>query len=116
MTLGEFNLVAGQGDDDASGPAKITIRPERVDLQPHGTTGQNTIPGMVERVVYVGSVLQVMVNLAPGSRIQAWIQNEGEAPALRVGNGRHGPLPARGLARAARVGHPGPRNAELEDE
>ena len=29
----------------ASGPAKITIRPERVDLQPHGTTGENRSPG-----------------------------------------------------------------------
>jgi spermidine/putrescine transport system ATP-binding protein len=77
VKLGEFDLVAGQGDADTLGPSKITIRPERVDLQPQGTTGENRIPGMVERVVYVGSVLQVIANLAPGERIQAWIQNEG---------------------------------------
>ena len=29
--------------------------------------------------MYVGSVLQVIVNLAPGQRIQAWVQNEGGA-------------------------------------
>jgi ABC-type sulfate/molybdate transport systems ATPase subunit len=69
--------VAGQGDADTTGPAKITIRPERVQLVDHGTTGPNTIPAMVERVVYVGSVLQVILNLAPGERIQAWIHNEG---------------------------------------
>jgi spermidine/putrescine transport system ATP-binding protein len=77
VRLGEFDLVAGQGEEDTQGPARITIRPERVDLEAQGTTGENRIPGMVERVVYVGSVLQVIVNLAPGERIQAWMQNEG---------------------------------------
>jgi len=33
---------------------------------------------MVERVVYVGSILQVIVHLAPGQTLQAWIQNQGE--------------------------------------
>jgi spermidine/putrescine transport system ATP-binding protein len=77
VRLGEFELVAGQGDLDTRGEAKITIRPERVDLEPHGTSGENRVPGMVERVVYVGSVLQAIVNLASGQRIQAWMQNEG---------------------------------------
>ncbi len=77
VKLGDFDLVAGQGDVETVGPAKITIRPERVDLQAQGSTGENRIPAMVERVVYVGSVLQVIVNLAPGERIQSWIQNEG---------------------------------------
>jgi hypothetical protein len=26
----------------------------------------------------VGSVMQVILNLAPGGRIQAWVQNQGE--------------------------------------
>jgi hypothetical protein len=34
---------------------------------------------MVERVVYVGSILQVIVHLAPGQTLQAWIQNQGES-------------------------------------
>jgi spermidine/putrescine transport system ATP-binding protein len=77
VTLGDFSLVAGQGDNDSRGACKITIRPERVQLQEQGVTGENVIPAMVERVVYVGSVLQVFVNLAPGQRIQVWIHNEG---------------------------------------
>jgi hypothetical protein len=32
---------------------------------------------MVERVVYVGSVLQLIVHLASGQTIQAWQQNQG---------------------------------------
>jgi ABC-type Fe3+/spermidine/putrescine transport system ATPase subunit len=57
---------------------KIVIRPERIRLEPAGTTGENRIPGMVERVVYVGSTMQVIVHLAPGETVQAWIQNQGE--------------------------------------
>ena len=78
VTLGDFELIAGAGDTDTRGKAKITIRPERVGLDGAGETGQNRIPGLVERVVYVGSVLHVFVNLAPGERIQVWIPNEGD--------------------------------------
>ncbi len=77
VQLGEFDLVAGQGDTDTVGECKITIRPERVDLEAQGTSGQNRLPAMIERVVYVGSILQVMVHLPSGQTIQAWEQNEG---------------------------------------
>ena len=78
MRLGEFELVAGHGNTDAKGDCKIVIRPERVLLQETGTTGENWVPGMVERVVYVGSIMQVIVHLAPGQTLQAWVQNQGE--------------------------------------
>jgi spermidine/putrescine transport system ATP-binding protein len=78
IRLGEFSLEAGKGEADATGDVKIVIRPERVELEEHGSTGQNRIPAMVERVVYVGSVMQVFLNLAPGGRIQAWVQNRGD--------------------------------------
>jgi spermidine/putrescine transport system ATP-binding protein len=85
VQLGDFALVAGQGLSDVRGAAKLTIRPERVDLQPSGTTGANRIPGMVERVVYVGSVLHVFVNLAHGERIQAWVPNDGAEATFAQG-------------------------------
>jgi spermidine/putrescine transport system ATP-binding protein len=78
VRLGDFQLLAGQGESDARGEAKIVIRPERVGLEQQGTSGENRVPGMVERVVYVGSILQVIVHLAPGRTLQAWIQNQGE--------------------------------------
>ena len=78
MRLGEFDLVAKQGDTDATGNVKVVIRPERIRLEPAGTAGQNRIPGMVERVIYVGSTMQVIVHLAPGQTVQAWIQNQGD--------------------------------------
>ena len=78
VRLGEFSLAAGQGETDARGAVKIVIRPERVRLEESSASGQNRVPGMVERVVYVGSIMQVIVHLAPGQSLQAWVQNTGD--------------------------------------
>jgi ABC-type Fe3+/spermidine/putrescine transport system ATPase subunit len=78
IQLGDFELVAARGDTDARGDVKVVIRPERIRLEDSGTTGENRIPGMVERVVYVGSTMQVIVHLASGPTLQAWVQNEGD--------------------------------------
>jgi len=116
VALGEFNLMAGQGDAGTSGPTKITIRPERVVLEAQGTTGPNRVPGMVERVVYVGSILQVIVNLAPGERIQAWSQNEGEDLPFESGTAIVAHLPKEALRVLPESGTPVLVNAELEEE
>jgi len=79
VRLGNFEIAATQGDTDAHGPVKIVIRPERVRLEDHGASGENRVPGMVERVVYVGSIMQVIVRLAPGETLQAWVQNTGSS-------------------------------------
>ncbi len=78
IRIGEFELLAAQGDTDARGDVKVVIRPERVRIENHGSTGENRVPGMVERVVYVGSTMQVILHLPPGQTLQAWVQNEGE--------------------------------------
>src|SRR5258706_11811234 len=62
ISLGDFQLVAGQGEASTTGKAKVTIRPERVDLLEQGAAGPNLVPGMVDRTGYVGSILQVFVN------------------------------------------------------
>jgi spermidine/putrescine transport system ATP-binding protein len=85
VRLGEFELVAGQGVSDARGDVKVVIRPERVRLEDPSGTGENRIPGMVERVVYVGSTMQVIVHLADGHTIQAWVQNQGEGLPYQQG-------------------------------
>ncbi|HKO74733.1 MAG TPA: ABC transporter ATP-binding protein [Gaiellaceae bacterium] len=65
---------------DVTGEAKIVIRPERIELEPHGSaSGPNRVPGMVERVVYVGSAIQVIVRAATGESLQALVQNTGGA-------------------------------------
>ncbi|MFZ0665098.1 MAG: TOBE domain-containing protein, partial [Acidimicrobiales bacterium] len=40
--------------------------------------GQNRVPAMVERLVFLGSATQVFVRLAPGSLLQVLIHNDGQ--------------------------------------
>jgi spermidine/putrescine transport system ATP-binding protein len=85
VRIGDFQLTAARGEVGASGPIRVVVRPERVHLEDHGTPGDNRIPGMVERVLYVGSTIQVIVHLAHGETLQAWMQNRGGDPPWRQG-------------------------------
>jgi ABC-type Fe3+/spermidine/putrescine transport system ATPase subunit len=85
VRLGQFDLAAAKGVVDLLGPAKATIRPERIRIEPQGTPGVNRIPGMIDRVVYVGSTLHVFVHLPSEQTLQVWIHNEGEALGYEQG-------------------------------
>jgi spermidine/putrescine transport system ATP-binding protein len=78
IRVGDFELTAERGSTDATGVVKVVIRPERVKLEAHGAAGPNRVPGMVERVVYLGPTTQLIVRLAPGETIQAMVPNEGD--------------------------------------
>jgi hypothetical protein len=52
---------------------------------------------MVERVVYVGSTMQVILHLAPGQTLQAWVQNQGEELPYHQGESVAVHLPAEAL-------------------
>jgi spermidine/putrescine transport system ATP-binding protein len=86
VAVGEFELEAGQGEIDTTGATKITIRPERVRLCPHTEEGPNRLPGMIERPVYLGNSVQLIVRLANGDTVQALIQNVGEEIPYRQGD------------------------------
>ena len=78
VALDGYELATRGTDRDVTGEAKIVIRPERIELEEHGSpSGPNRIPGMVERVVYVGSTIQVIVRAATGEALQALVQNTG---------------------------------------
>jgi spermidine/putrescine transport system ATP-binding protein len=78
VSLDGYELETRGTDHDVTGEAKIVIRPERIELEEHGSpSGPNRIPAMVERVVYVGSVIQVIVRAATGEALQALVQNTG---------------------------------------
>jgi len=78
VALDGYELETRGTDRDVTGEAKIVIRPERIELEEHGSpSGPNRIPAMVERVVYVGSVIQVIVRSATGEPLQALVQNTG---------------------------------------
>jgi spermidine/putrescine transport system ATP-binding protein len=85
VKLGDFELTAMRGDTSAQGDVRVVIRPERVRLEPHGTPGENRVPGMVERLVYLGSTTQLLVRLAAGETIQAVVQNDTDTTPYEQG-------------------------------
>ena len=100
--LGVSNLMdaTGRGRSTGAAGSRRTVRarggrrPERrdrpreardpagaVELEPHeADSGPNCLPGMVERVVYVGSAVQVLVRVATGETLQALVTNTGKEP------------------------------------
>jgi spermidine/putrescine transport system ATP-binding protein len=115
LRLGDFALEARAGTLDATGAVKLAIRPERVHLHPHedGGAGANRVPGMVERVVFVGSTTYVHVRLATGSALQAMVRNDGNALPYRQGTPVSIALPAEALRV---LPDPGVSVAEIQDE
>ena len=116
LQLGEFSLQAECGATAATGAVKLAVRPERVMLHPFGAEGRNHVPGMVERVVFLGSANQVFITLAPGTTIQALVANTPGPLAWRQGTPVSAELPAQSLrvlpvdspGAAAPVGQPSP--------
>ena len=83
-TLGSFNLRSETGDVVA-GDALAMIRPEYVRLEPHGSEGENRVPGMVEEVVYLGFHQDVRVRLATGALVARRRAERRRRPGVRAG-------------------------------
>jgi spermidine/putrescine transport system ATP-binding protein len=75
VRLGEFTVRAQTPGLHGSGPGRSVIRPECVELGRAGLTGDNRVPGMVDRTVFQGSTTQVMVRLPHGPVIQSLLTN-----------------------------------------
>ncbi len=75
VKLGDFTLDAQIPQGYTPGSGRAVIRPESVHLEEGDLTGDNRIPGMVERVVYLGSTSQVFVRLPQGSVVQSLVTN-----------------------------------------
>jgi spermidine/putrescine transport system ATP-binding protein len=85
VRVGEFDLVAGRGSVESTGLVRLVIRPERVRVEAYGSTGGNRVPGMVERLVYLGATTQLVVRLAHGETVQAMIAHQGRTTPYRQG-------------------------------
>jgi spermidine/putrescine transport system ATP-binding protein len=100
VRFGDLTLLCAPGSDGAqpaTGPAKAVLRPERIQLLPSAQPGPNHVPGMVERLVYLGSTTQVIVRLAPGATVQAMVPNTGAGPEWESGTPVTVHLPASAL-------------------
>ena len=89
VRLGDSVLAADFGGQEAPDRAHAVIRPERVRIEAFGSDGENRVPAMVERLVYLGSSTQVMLRLATGTQVQALVQNDGGQADLRQGTPVH---------------------------
>jgi spermidine/putrescine transport system ATP-binding protein len=97
LRLGDFALTSQRRAATVPGTAHAVIRPERVHIEEHGSGGENRVPAMVERVVFLGAATQVMLRLAPGVPLQALMQNDGSRPELAQGTPVHVYLPPEAL-------------------
>ncbi len=77
VRLGDFVLRAAHGVTATTGETSIVIRPERVRVEAYESRGDNRVPGMIERVVYLGASEQLVVRLATGDVVQALFVNDG---------------------------------------
>jgi spermidine/putrescine transport system ATP-binding protein len=78
-----IDMEARRGAIAQRGPAKVVIRPERVEIEPAGTSGPNRVPGMVTNVVYLGSGLQLAVHLASEQTLTVLVPNSSDEIAAR---------------------------------
>ena len=85
LRVGDIALRAAQGEIGATGAVKAMIRPERVRVEPHGTHGENRLPGLVEHLVFLGSFREVRVRLVGGALVTAIQPNDGDAPPYEQG-------------------------------
>jgi spermidine/putrescine transport system ATP-binding protein len=113
LRMGDFTFAAETGQLDATGAVKLAIRPERIHLQPHELSGDNRIPGMVERLVFLGSTTHVYVRLATGTALQTLVRNDGAALPYRQGTPVSVLLPADALRV---LPDPGVSVADIHDE
>jgi spermidine/putrescine transport system ATP-binding protein len=83
LELGAGIVVEGRaGDATTRGTVKVVVRPERVKLEPAGSTGPNRIPAMVTRSIYLGNGVRVIAHLATGQSITALVPSTSdETPA-----------------------------------
>ena len=109
IRIGDFHLQASRGVTGIIGETKATIRPERIRLEPGSATGENRLPGIVERWVYLGNAVQLIVRLATRQTVQVLIQNTGEDIPYTQGSPVQVHFPANALRLLADTGAPGSR-------
>ena len=97
VKVGDFTLRAHQGATDARGAVKVMVRPERVTVLAQGATLENSLPGMVEHAVFLGSQQELRIRLANGDAIRTLAPNDGQLTSYAQGSPVQVALPADAL-------------------
>jgi spermidine/putrescine transport system ATP-binding protein len=85
VRVGDFELLASCGHTLAKGPVKVVVRPERVRVEAPVETGENRLPGKIERIVYAGAISQLVVTLDRGTPIRCMLANDGAGSSFDRG-------------------------------
>jgi spermidine/putrescine transport system ATP-binding protein len=111
VRFGEFALEAQAPAGHRAGAGRAVIRPECVELEDAGLTGQNRVPAMVDRTVFLGSTTQVQVRLPQGAVLQALVTNHAQRTDLASGQ----PVTVRLPVESLRVLAASPDEAPIEE-
>jgi spermidine/putrescine transport system ATP-binding protein len=119
VRIGDRIFRAGQGATDTRGEAKVMIRPERIGIEPQSSAagGEERMPGMVERSVFLGGSHEVHVRVLGGELLKATVANDGKPLpfALEPGTAVSVHLPPDGL-RVLTPSEPAEADAEATAE
>jgi spermidine/putrescine transport system ATP-binding protein len=85
VRVGETTLRSTAGDVSLRGAAKVVVRPERLAIEAHGVGADNAVPGMVDRLVYLGATTQIVVRLPGDIAIQALVTDADAQARLEPG-------------------------------
>ena len=97
LRVGERSFRAAQGAVDSRGAVKAMIRPERIVVEEHGAAGDNRLPGLVERAVFLGNAFELHVRVVGGDLLRVTVPNDGSASAAGEGAAVMLHLPAEAL-------------------
>lgn len=87
LRVGERFFLARRGETGSRGSVKAMIRPERIGVEPQGAAGDNRLPGLVERAVFLGGMHEVHVRVLGGELLRATIPNDGRALPVALEEG-----------------------------
>ncbi len=102
-TSGEAVVQLGSNELVAStsypwpGPAMVSIRPERIKIVATDDTAPNTVLATVDRTVYAGPVLNLLVQVEDLNEIQVTVPNEGHIASYQHGDRIRLHLPSEAL-------------------
>src|SRR4051795_2920477 len=87
VRIGDRVFRCGQGELDTRGDVKVMIRPERISIEPHAEAGDERLPGIVERSVFLGGSHEGPVRVRGGERMRAMVANDGSPPPVSLDPG-----------------------------
>jgi spermidine/putrescine transport system ATP-binding protein len=88
LKIGERTFRAERGATQTRGAVKAMIRPERIELEPHDAPGDNRLPGLVERAVFLGGSHEVHLRILGGELLRATVANNGRPPGVELREGQ----------------------------